>query len=153
MINSIEEAVVILENAIKKPNTRDGYLGQAIDMAIKALKKNIQPETCPITNGVCGYPIEDCCNCPNIKAMLDLANKALEQTRWIPVSERLPKKTGWYFITFKVYGGGYAVCELCYRKPENYWTRDDIRKKILDNDEVVAWMPLPELYKESEGEE
>lgn len=34
-----EEAVVILENAIKKPNTRDGYLGQALTMAIKALKQ------------------------------------------------------------------------------------------------------------------
>lgn len=33
-----EEAVVILENAIKKPNTRDGYLGQALTMAIKALE-------------------------------------------------------------------------------------------------------------------
>lgn len=34
-----EEATVILENAIKKPNTRDGYLGQALTMAIKALKQ------------------------------------------------------------------------------------------------------------------
>lgn len=34
-----EEAIKILEGAIKKPNTKDGYLGQAIDMAIKALKQ------------------------------------------------------------------------------------------------------------------
>ena len=34
-----EEAVAILENAIKKPNTRDGYLGQALTMAIEALKQ------------------------------------------------------------------------------------------------------------------
>jgi hypothetical protein len=33
-----EEAIEILQGAIKKPNTKDGYLGQAIDMAIKALK-------------------------------------------------------------------------------------------------------------------
>ena len=34
-----EEAVVILKGAIKKPNTEDGYLGQALAMAIKALEK------------------------------------------------------------------------------------------------------------------
>ena len=34
-----EEAVEILEGAIKKPNTKDGYLGQALDMGIKAIKK------------------------------------------------------------------------------------------------------------------
>lgn len=34
-----EEAIKILQGAIKKPNTKDGYLGQAIDMAIKALKQ------------------------------------------------------------------------------------------------------------------
>ncbi|MCR5144799.1 MAG: hypothetical protein K6B67_05765 [Lachnospiraceae bacterium] len=66
---------------------------------------------------------------------------------WTPVSEGLPKKTGWYLITFKVYGGGYAVCEMSYRKPENYWTDKNISKKVLDNDEVVAWMPKPKPYK------
>ena len=34
-----EEAIKILQGAIKKPNTKDGYLGQAIDMAIKALEQ------------------------------------------------------------------------------------------------------------------
>ena len=34
-----EEAIEILQGAIEKPNTKDGYLGQAIDMAIKALEQ------------------------------------------------------------------------------------------------------------------
>lgn len=34
-----EEAIEILQGAIKKPNTKDGYLGQAIGMAIKALEQ------------------------------------------------------------------------------------------------------------------
>ena len=34
-----EEAIEILRGAIKKPNTKDGYLGQAFDMAIKALER------------------------------------------------------------------------------------------------------------------
>ena len=38
-----EEAIEILQGAIKKPNTKDGYLGQALDMAIKALEQ--EPKT------------------------------------------------------------------------------------------------------------
>lgn len=89
----------------------------------------------------------------DVNEALDMAIKALEQEpRWIPVSEELPKRTGWYLITFKVYGGGYAVSDLCYRKPENYWTGKDISKKVFDNDEVIAWMPLPKPYEPQESE-
>lgn len=88
---------------------------------------------------------------PNEVEALDMAIKALEQeSRWIPVSAKLPEKTGWYLITFKVYRGDYAVCQMCYRRPENYWARDDISKKVFDNDEVVAWMPLPQPYRKVE---
>ena len=34
-----EEAIRILANAIKKPNSKDGYIGQALTMAIKALEQ------------------------------------------------------------------------------------------------------------------
>lgn len=33
-----EEAIEILKGAIKKPNTQDGYLGQALTMAIESLE-------------------------------------------------------------------------------------------------------------------
>ena len=36
-----EEAIEILKGAIKKPNTQDGYLGQALTMGIEALEKEI----------------------------------------------------------------------------------------------------------------
>ena len=65
---------------------------------------------------------------------------------WIPASERLPKKTGWYFITFKNAYGDIVVCEASYRKPENYWTDKNISRKLFDNDDIVAWMPLPKPY-------
>ena len=76
-----------------------------------------------------------------------------EELRWIPVSEGLPKQTGWYLITFQTYNGDDAVSEMCYRKPENYWTDKNICKKLIDNNEVIAWMPKPKAYKaESEKE-
>ena len=36
------EAIKILQGAIKKPNTKDGYLGQAVTMGIQALEENQQ---------------------------------------------------------------------------------------------------------------
>lgn len=70
-----------------------------------------------------------------------------EQSRWIPISEGLPKETGWYYVSFETYHGEIEACELCYRQPENYWTGHDIRIKALDNKDIVAWMPRPQPYQ------
>ncbi len=83
------------------------------------------------------------------KTTIDACNGAievLEQTRWIPITEGLPKKTGWYFVTFKTFNG-VGVCEASYRKPENYWTDKNISKKLFDNEEILAWMHLPKSFK------
>lgn len=42
MIN--KEAIEILKGAIKKPNTKDGYLGQALTMGIEALENQLTKE-------------------------------------------------------------------------------------------------------------
>ena len=39
------EAIKILQGAIKKPNTQDGYLGQSVTMAIQALEEIQQYRT------------------------------------------------------------------------------------------------------------
>jgi len=124
---------------------------QALDMAIKALEQE------PCEDAVSRNQVVEWlqrASDDSIQHAIDSNLKFMppitptrKKGKWIPCSERLPKKTGWYLITFKVYGGDYAVCEMSYRKPENYWIQNDIGKKILDNDEVVAWMPLPEPYK------
>ena len=56
-----------------------------------------------------------------------------EQTRWIPVSERLPEENGSYFVTVK---RGYVTTAIWVGTAE-FWS------------EVTAWMPLPEPYKSS----
>ena len=66
---------------------------------------------------------------------LNMAIKALEQeTRWIPVSERLPE-WGEEVLTIDN-DGNYEI---------NFITDDDINKWFYDD--IVAWMPLPLPWK------
>ncbi len=84
--------------------------------------------------------------CAEDAEALDMAIKALEQTRWIPVSERLPEEEGNYLV---YYNDGYiAVSE---------WHPNPYEKICFDllPSLIVAWMPLPPSYEpqESEGED
>ena len=73
---------------------------------------------------------------------LDMAIKALEQTRWIPVSERLPEEDGLYLVTDAF--GAYPPYVLKREKASLLncakWAT------------IVAWMPLPKPYEEGEDE-
>ena len=115
---------------------------EALDMATEALKA------------------EPCADCVSRKAAIDACLKGLNRKemvanikslpsvtpaqKWIPVSEKLPEETGWYIVTIRT-EKGIAVCEQSYRKGENHWT-------TLKGIEVIAWMPLPEPYKEVDDE-
>lgn len=65
---------------------------------------------------------------------------------WIPCSERLPEETGEYLTTSKIYFVPDHVDEI-----DNYVgvkiSHYSTRYGWLD-DEVIAWQPLPEQYKE-----
>lgn len=77
---------------------------------------------------------------------LDMGIKALEQTRWIPCSEKQPKKNGNYHVTVEANDG---TASIKYQTIDHYgpkWLHDDKMRK------VIAWRPLPETYEESEEE-
>ena len=67
-----------------------------------------------------------------VNIALDTVIEAAEETRWIPVSERLPKKSGKYLVTVKngnVYAGTYDAFSGKFQCA------------------VTAWRPLPKPYK------
>ena len=87
---------------------------------------------------------------------LDMAITALQnQPVWIPVSKRLPEEdNGDYPINMVTLDTG-EVCIGVYRHDsKEWWTRMNEGKTLYSTDHVVvAWMPLPEPYRESEESE
>lgn len=86
---------------------------------------------------------------PRVCRAFDMAIKALEQTRWIPVSEELPdtddKVLCWYeyyhWSKEKVlpeYGVG------CYCKETEAWLGEVANGRDV---RVIAWQPLPKPYE------
>ena len=109
--------------------------------------------------------IEHCINCPyygcnKIDEQISIcksseahkmAIKALEQTTWIPCSERLPEADGQYLITVKY--KPEADYEYIYAE-HGEWTDGKWDMFCFAHcgevEDIIAWMPLPEPYKESE---
>ena len=74
-----------------------------------------------------------------LAALEGLPSAELEQ-RWIPCSERMPKKTGYYICT--CHDGTYYRTSVL--KWSTGWTLTGARSYW----KVIAWMPLPEPYAE-----
>lgn len=92
---------------------------------------------------------------------LDMAINALEQTAWIPCSERLPdaplRKTGneedfeWFESEQVLICDRFGLIHVANLVKdcifnEIYWSATDDDE--LHGEEVKAWMPLPAPYKE-----
>ena len=86
------------------------------------------------------------------------AIELLEQTRWIPVSERLPESDGDYFLfgkmveddTENIFIGMYDACAEKFGYWEDYYDRNTLGfldSELIEYNKVIAWMPLPEPYK------
>ncbi|MBR3580751.1 MAG: DUF551 domain-containing protein [Lachnospiraceae bacterium] len=76
-----------------------------------------------------------------------MAIKAIEQTRWIPCSERLPEEDGQYLITVKyVHVDGY---DDIYAE-HGEWGDGNWDMFCFGHcgqvETILAWMPLPEPY-------
>ncbi len=90
-----------------------------------------------------------------VNTALDTVIKAAEETRWIPVSERLPKEGDEVLIT--ICRVTYPPLGLCLRDVGIGWLSDgEWHSNDFEYDEppvfIEAWLPLPQPYK-AEGKE
>jgi len=68
-----------------------------------------------------------------------------EKNRWIPISERMPEKPGWYPVWY-VYNGKIELQE------EEWFCNGCWRPSELAEGEITYWhYPLPEPPQEVEG--
>lgn len=84
----------------------------------------------------------------------EMGLKALEQTMWIPVSERLPeeqRKIGEHIFSENVLGTeGYTIRRAYYNYTSKEWF-DGNEETVWD--EITHWMPLPEEPPMAESED
>ena len=100
---------------------------------IKRLK-DILEEVTETDNSVCYVTSDDA-------DALSLAIKVLEQQpKWIPCSEKLPEKGRKVLIYIN--DGSKCGVYVSYRMIYNIW---EGHGRL--NEDTVAWMPLPEMYK------
>ena len=91
-----------------------------------------------------------------------MAIEVMEQTRWIPVSERLPEEYGEYLISWICDQQKKPLIAISECEVTNTWNDRlgvfdvnwlyDEYMSAYTNIKVIAWMPLPEPYK-AESEE
>ena len=80
---------------------------------------------------------------------------ARPQGEWIPVSERLPDKRGEYTCTLRVYHyvfdgeREHDIVEARFFETYNGTNKWNIE---YAGEKVIAWLPLPESYKEAEND-
>ena len=104
----------------------DAISRQAVNTLIDELARAISDERCCISRGRSTATI--------MRDILHLPPATPQQRigRWIPVSERLLEKNG-YYLTTTMYHEVYC----------DFWVEDRFNR----TEAVIAWMPLPKPYK------
>ena len=126
-----KEAIEILKELWRYATTNKYEIREALDLAIEALEQKSYKSEARRWK----------------RRYLDLKQRVFkleEQTRWIPVSERLPEDN--IHVLCQFYLGGMGECYLAHG------AFHVVGGVVMTCNEVIAWMPLPEPYK-AESEE
>ena len=74
---------------------------------------------------------------------------SVQSERWIPVSERLPsneQNLKGFLTTIKCYVENDVFIQVYENGKFGHWDGE----KLIPNDDVIAWMEIPEPYMEEE---
>ena len=106
----------------------------------KNLNENAVNMQCKYVAMNCG---RDCANCWKFE---------LIKPHWIPCSERMPAEGNDYLVTVNnnYFGGETNVVKMIYDESQWWYLNDEQGFVYWFTDDVIAWMPLPEPYKEGE---
>ena len=73
--------------------------------------------------------------------------EVIRKGHWIPISERLPEENKQVLIQYRTrYRDDVNLFDVTSRADYNYW--QGVGREI----DVIAWMPLPEPYKDMRGD-
>lgn len=73
----------------------------------------------------------------------------LEKPRWIPVNDMLPSRSGMFLVTVaEKYGISLTVWRAMFVIKLSKWFVSGGEFDTDITDDVLAWMPLPEPYRE-----
>lgn len=81
---------------------------------------------------------------------IKLIQKLVDKATWIPIEERVPKKSGTYLVTYHPCYWGQVnkdvVVGIDTFRGKTSWAKNKYQN-------VIAWMPLPEPYLRSDKDE
>lgn len=83
--------------------------------------------------------------CPGDCDMCD--RETDEFGKWIPVTERLPKDDTLMLVNYIDQRENAADIWIGWHEMENVWYIDGEAHSREFNNEVIAWMPMPEPYQ------
>lgn len=85
-----------------------------------------------------------------------IAYEEQQESKWIPVSEKLPEESDTYIVTIQLYPESKPFTDCaCYKIDNKQWEDRPYNEHSLISDitdEVTAWMPLPVHYTEIKKE-
>ena len=117
---------------------------QKVIEAIVNSPSRVQDENMPLTDKYDGATFRQI----EILGIIDTLPSAQE---WIPVSERLPEKGGWYLVTWEdQFKTVRRVAVSEFIEPKGLTDIRHFEGFVMN--EVIAWMPLPESYRGGDAE-
>lgn len=124
------------------------------EQLVEALRKNVDENPCQFACEECN---EADCFTPVLRTAADLieqqtakiAEMEAKVPRWIPVTERLPKKQAWYHVAIRDKKTMRVSVELdlyAVETAKNFGHEIGFCKadRWPEREELIAWMPLPE---------